>query len=192
MEVVLEAENGNELLEKISNVRLDVVLLDIQMPAKDGYETCAALARKYPDLKILILSQLNSKETILKMVNLGASGYFTKNSEPEEIEKAINNVYQEGFFFGNDLNFILKDFLQNGKENPDYIDNCVAVSKREVEIIKLACREFSSSEIALQLSISTRTVDAHRNRLMEKYKTKNFVGVILQSLKNNVIALEDF
>lgn len=191
MEVVLDAENGNDLLNKLEKIPVDIVLLDIQMPDLDGFETCSILIEKHPNIKILIVSQLNSKENITKALSLGVNGYFTKNSDPEEIEKAILNVGHHDLFFGKDIGMVMKGYLElHGSIIPELPS--MQVSKRELEIIKLACKEYSSAEIAAKLFISARTVDSHRKHLMEKFEAKNFVGVILQCLKNEIVTVDDF
>lgn len=191
MEVVLDAENGNDLLNQLKKISVDIVLLDIQMPELDGFETCSIIIEKYPHIKVLIVSQLNSKESIAKALSLGANGYFTKNSDPEEIEKAILNVGHHDLFFGKETGIVMKGYLElHGSIIPELPS--IQVSKRELEIIKLACKEYSSAEIATKLFISARTVDSHRKHLMEKFEAKNFVGVILQCLKNKIIIVDDF
>ena len=92
IKTVLVAENGKIFLEKIVDNPIDVVLLDIQMPVMNGYQTCEKILELYPEVKILIVSQLSTKESIHKVIELGAHGYFTKNSDPEQLENAIRSI----------------------------------------------------------------------------------------------------
>jgi two-component system, NarL family, response regulator DegU len=193
VKVVLEASNGNELFEKLPKTNLDILLLDIQMPGMDGYETCEILNKKHPEIKILIVSQLTSNESVNKIIELGAHGYFTKNADPENLEYAINATYEKGFYFGVELSSLLKDAFQYEKIKTT-TDATITVSftNREIEIIKMAGKELSSIEIANQLGINARTVETHRKRIMEKVGSKNFIGVILYALKHEFISINHF
>ncbi|WP_296151596.1 response regulator transcription factor [uncultured Flavobacterium sp.] len=191
--VVLEAENGLQLFEMLEIIPLDLLLLDIQMPQMDGYETCQILRKKYPDIKVLIVSQLATRESIHKVMELGAHGFFSKNSNPEQLELAIMNIYEKDFYFGQELGTVLKEAIlwQKNYKIDDHILSTAQISARELDVIKLACREYSSSEIAEKLFISVRTVETHRKRIMEKTQSKNFIGVVLFILKQGLITVEE-
>lgn len=193
LDVVLEASNGKELFKELPNIELDIVLLDIQMPEMDGYETCEILNKDYPEIKILIVSQLTSNESVNKTIELGAHGYFTKNSDPEQLEIAIKNTFNLGFYFGTDLSSLLKDAVLYKKMYTIPMSNqLISFTTREIEIIKMAGKEFNSIEIAKKLNINTRTVETHRKRIMEKVGSKNFIGVILYALKHEFISINHF
>ena len=108
-EVVLQAGNGKELLEQLESIAVDLVLLDIQMPEMDGFETCKQLRKHYPDIKILIISQLTTRESIHKVMELGANGFFSKDAEPEKLEKAIRDIRAKDYFFDDDLASVIRD-----------------------------------------------------------------------------------
>ena len=97
--VVLEASDGRQFLDALDETDLDLVLLDLQMPNMDGYKTCEVLRERYPDLRILIISQQTTRESIHKVMELGAHGYFTKNSDPAQLESAIRSLNDKGFYF---------------------------------------------------------------------------------------------
>lgn len=193
MEVAIDAENGKVLLEKLAVTPIDLVLLDIQMPEMDGYETCKLLHVLYPDIKILIVSQTTTKESIHKIMECGAHGYFTKNSDPEQLEHAINSLAERGFYFGLELGSVLREAILWEKKNPPKpaIDSDIGLTTREMEIIKMASQELSSSQIADRLCINVRTVETHRKRIMEKTQSKNFIGVVLFALKHNYLTTGD-
>ncbi len=189
IEVKLEASNGIELLDKIDSVDLDVLLLDIQMPKMNGIEACKILNRKKPDLKILILTHLESVVTISQVINLGIKGYFTKNTEPNELKSVILNLNDDGFYFEKSLQPIL-DFIKqedvSGKKNY----GAYSFTEREIEVLNLTIQQFSGNMIADKLFISLKTVEKHKRNLMAKTSSKNFIGVIVYALVNNFISLD--
>lgn len=192
--VSFQADNGKEFLEKLESNPVDLVLLDIQMPEMDGFETCKILKKQYPDLFIIIISQLTTKESIHKVMELGAHGFFTKNSDPVQLEEAINSVKNKGYYFGNELGTILREALlweKKANQSTQFMEDIAALTSREIEIIKLAAKELSSREIAEQLFINPRTVDTHRKHLMEKTNSKNIIGVVVYALKCNLISLDE-
>ena len=111
IEVKFEAENGNDLLKKLKKDNLDLVLLDVQMPEMDGYQTCTVLKREYPSLKILMLSQLSDKDAVQKSMECGAHGYLTKNSDPDQLQKAIFGLYKNGHYFDTEIGDALYDII---------------------------------------------------------------------------------
>ncbi len=190
VEVVLEAENGEHLLELMAGTHVDLLLLDIQMPHMDGYQACIKVRKAFPEVKILILSQLTSKESVHKVMECGANGFFSKNTDPAQLENAIRSIRDKDFYFGTDLGTVLRDAILWHKQNQSQY-TVMPISKREVEVIRLACQELSSMEIADRLNINVRTVETHRKRIMEKTNSKNFIGVILYALHNKIIQLEE-
>ena len=191
--IVFDSDNGKSLLDFLEYSKVDVVLLDIQMPLMDGYELCKLLKATHPDVKILVISQLTTKEAVHKIMELEANGFFTKNSPPEQLELAIKSIMEKDYYFDIELSAVLREAILWGKKSPaipsgTHVTN---FSRREIEIILLSCKEFSSKEIASKLFISVRTVEKHRNRIMERASSKNFIGAILYALKKNYIILED-
>lgn len=194
LEVVFDTDDGTILLEKLDGGEpIDVVLLDIQMPILDGFEICKLLKKNYPDVKILIVSQLTTKEAVHKIMDCGANGFFTKNSPPELLEQAIKGVINKDYYFDMELAAVVREAILWEKKvyaNFNFTQK-VSLTSREVEIILMACKELSSIEIGDKLCISTRTVEKHRKRIMEKTESKNFIGVVLYALKSNAIHLDN-
>lgn len=190
VDLCIEASSGDELLQKISRKPVDVVLLDLQMPGMSGLETCEILRQRYPDLKILILTFLVSTSEILKAIKTGANGYFTKDSQPEELLKAIKNINDGGFYFENSLSEIMEDVILNNHHH-SVIKPGVEISTRELEIIRLYANELTGKQIAEILEISVRTVESHKKNLMRKINSKNFIGVILFALENKLLSLKE-
>lgn len=192
MEVVLQAGNGEELLDLLPVIAVDLLLLDIQMPTMDGFQTCTKVRKRYPNIKILIVSQLATKEAIHKIMEIGANGFFSKSSDPEQLEQAINSVRDKDFYFEQQFSTVIKEaVLWNKKKETDLIDPSTTITAREMDVIKLACKEYSSLEIADKLCITARTVDSHRKRVMERTRSKNFIGVIVYALRQGLLFVDD-
>jgi DNA-binding NarL/FixJ family response regulator len=189
--VVFDSADGYNFLQYIEETDIDVLLLDIEMPILNGFEVCLKAKLIDPKLKIIILSQLTSKEAVHKVMEIGANGYFTKNSSPEMLEEAINNVMDKDYYFDISLSSVIREALLWNKKRTSTIEtDKVSLTSREIEIVQLATREKCSKEIADSLNISTRTVEKHRKHIMEKTQSKNFIGVILYALKHNLIKLD--
>ena len=109
--VELEAEDGNDFLKKIEYSSIDILLLDIQMPGMDGYETCKIVSHKHPQIKILMVSQLIAKESISKAMRMGAHGYFSKFAEASHLENALRTIHHSGFYFDPSLSNSLHDII---------------------------------------------------------------------------------
>lgn len=194
VDVVLQAGNGKEFLEQIDSVPIDLVLLDIQMPELDGFQTCKVLREEYPDMFILIISQLTTKESVHKVMELGAHGFFTKNSDPNQLEQAINSIKEKGYYFGNELGTVLREALlweKKANQSTTHYEDAIQLTSREIEIIKLASRELSSKEMGKILNIASTTVDTHRKHIIGKTNSKNIVGAVIYALKRNLIQLDD-
>ena len=193
-EVVHDTDDGLSFLEFAEEAAIDVVLLDIQMPKLNGFEVCKKLKLINPEVKILIISQLTSKEVIHHVMECGANGFCTKNSSPELLENAIRKIMDLDYYFDDELGAVIRDAILWERKEGCILDlsNPVSLTDREIEIIKMASVELSSKQIGYRLCISTRTVENHRKRIMEKTRAKNFIGVVLYALKINAIALEDF
>lgn len=191
--IVYDTDDGGSLLEYLETFPLDIILLDLQMPLMDGYELCKLLRAKFPLVKIIIVSQLNSREAVHKVMELGANGFFTKNAPPEHLENAIRSVMEKDYYFDLELSAVIREAILWEKKFPavSFTSDGINFSKREIEIIVLSCRELSSKEIASKLFISVRTVEKHRNHIMIKTNSRNFIGAILFALKRKLIALND-
>lgn len=196
--VVMQAENGKDFLEKLNafEVYPDVVILDLQMPELDGFETCTILKYKYPTIRVLILSQIGTKESIKRIVQTGANGYLSKNTDNKTLISAIRKVFEEDYYFDMKLSDVIREAILYKQEDFLKIEQKeqveILLSKREIEIIELISREYNTGEIADILCLNYRTIESHRRRIMDKIGAKNFIGVVIFAIKNNLINLELF
>ncbi|MBA4153720.1 response regulator transcription factor [Flavobacterium sp.] len=190
MKVVVEASNGKELLEVLETVSVDILLLDLQMPEMDGFETCRKINELYPDIKVLVLTLRDDAKTIREVVELGVQGYFTKNTDPSELENAILKLSNDGFYFEKSLTSIIQHILE-GSSPKLKTEKSQIFSDREMEIVRLTLKELSGSEVGVKLSISPKTVEKHKRNLMEKVGSKNFIGVITYALLHNLLSVNE-
>lgn len=190
MEVVTGVSNGKELLEKLETISVDILLLDLQMPEMDGFETCQKVNELYPDIKILVITLRDDAETIREVMKLGIQGYFTKNTNPSELKSAILKLNDDGFYFEKSLSSIIQDILDD--PFPELkTEESLIFSEREMDIVNLTLREYSGSEIAAKLNISPKTVEKHKSNLMKKVDSKNFIGVITYALLHKYLSIDE-
>src|ERR1035437_9016125 len=172
---VLEAENGEELIQGVEKANPDIILMDLKMPVKDGIETTKYINKHFPSIRILILTMYEDERFVGHLMDSGANGYLLKSTEPSEIKKAIIDVMRTGFYLNNFVNRVLiKKNYAKQKFNPN-LNSEVVISEREKEVLTLVCMEYTAHEIAQKMEISARTVEAIKDRLMERFGVKNSV-----------------
>ncbi|MDF1696824.1 MAG: response regulator transcription factor [Saprospiraceae bacterium] len=184
IEVTNEAENGQDLLDQIDGgtFRADIILLDLSMPVLDGIDTLLEINRRGLSFNIIILTSHYNDSIILKLLDEGAAGFLAKNEDPFEVIKTVIQVGEKGFHI-NDyiLQLIRKRRLLSAQKKLK-----LELTAREIEIISLICQELTNREIAEQLFISPRTVEGHRNRILEKTQCKNIAGVVIYAIEHNL------
>ena len=187
MRLVGEAENGITLLQVVEKSKPDVIILDLKMPGMDGMEATKKIRMQHQDVKILILTMIEDEPFILHLMELGANGYLLKNSEPEEIKKAVHCVYENDYYFNN---LVSRTMLRNLVRKNDVtmkFNGGVELNDREKEVLGLICQEFTAAEIATKIFLSQRTVEGIRSSLLEKIGVKNTAGLVLYAVRNGLI-----
>ena len=184
---VLEADNGEELIKGLEAAAPDIILMDLKMPVKDGIETTKHVNKYFPDIRVIILTMYEDERFVGHLMDSGANGYLLKSTDPAEIKKAISDVMRTGFYLNNFVNRILiKKNYAKQKFNPS-LNSEIVVSEREKEVLNLVCMEYTAQEIAVKMDISARTVEAIKDRLMERFGVKNSVGLVFYAMKNSLI-----
>jgi len=188
MRVVQEASDGHELLKLLSESqeRTDVILMDLNMPSLNGIEATAIIHQKYPAIKVIALTIHDEEQFIVRMVEKGADGYLFKNAEIDEVEKAIRDVMASGFYFNDKMMMALRKGSALKVKNLSF-NGVINLTSRELEILKLICKELTAAEIAEKLYISIRTVDGHRQNLLDKTGARNTAGLVIYAVKKGLL-----
>jgi len=183
-EVLFSAENGKDFIDKLSdsNEDPDVVLLDLNMPIMDGYETLKWIKEHKKNVKTLVLSMNDNEKSIIKAIRKGANGYLVKNITPKELNFAITHLVDYEFYH-NDL--VSKALLKNMNKDEDEV--FFKLKDRELTFLKLACTEMTYKEIANEMCLSPKTIDGYRQALFEKLNIRSRVGLVLYAIQNNII-----
>ncbi len=184
IQIIGEANNGEVLLKKTLELKPNIVLTDAKMPILEGAYVTKEILRQLPDTRIIATAQSAKEETIIEMLDAGVLGLVSKTAHPYEIIEAIKTVYMNKPYFCNEITdkltkIVEKKFQQKPKLNIVFTD-------REIQIMKLICDEYTSKEIACNLSLSKRTIEGHRTRIMEKVGAKSIAGIITYAVEFGV------
>ncbi|MDQ3290245.1 MAG: response regulator transcription factor [Bacteroidota bacterium] len=189
IEVVGEASNGLEMVDFLPNNPVDVILMDLNMPMMDGFEGTKYVREHYPNIKVLVLSMLDHENYISKVLDLGASGYILKNTGREEMIYAISTVAAGNHFICTEiaLNLLRRVQTTATKTETNGSRQHGDLSKREIEVLKLIAEGFTNAEIADKLFTSKRTIESHRQHLIEKTQAKNTAALVKFALEKGII-----
>lgn len=190
IEVIGEASNGIEAISKVAELRPDIAILDISMPQMNGLDAAEIIHNQYPETKTLIMSMHDNKEYILRSLEVGADGYLLKDSSKEEIIKAIKTVSEGEKYYSGSVSGILVSGYMNVIANPTGIDfekKKSIISKQEKSILAHLIHGRNSREIAEELTLSVRTVDNHRARMMKKLGVKNAVELVKMAMEEKLL-----
>lgn len=183
-----EYNNGKELVARIKSVDIpDIVLLDINMPEMDGYETASWLHQQYPQVRVIALSMYDDEKSVIRMIKAGARGYVLKDADPGELRKAFDDVMSKGYYYSDLVSGVLIHSLHSESE-PN--QKRVTINERETEFLKLACTELTYKEIADRMYLAPRTIDGYREALFEKLNVKSRVGLVMYAIRNGIIKME--
>lgn len=183
---VYEAQHGKELVQLLSTTVPDVVILDLEMPIMNGVETAEYILPKYPDLKVIVLTQHDSEKFMLHMLEMGVHSFLLKNTNPDELEKAIVSVHDKDFYHNDLISSVMRKSISLKSAKPSF-SKVADLSDREKEIFRLICEELSLKEISARLHISDKTTTTHKVNIQSKLGVKNTVGMIKFAYENGLI-----
>lgn len=189
IKVVFEASNGKDLQKKLPlHTDIDVILMDITMPAMDGYAATAWVKENYSNIHVLALSMFDEEAAIIKMLKAGAGGYVLKESSTIELHKAITEIIKQGFYSSELLSGKLIHSLQK-KPLPDITKDTIPLTRKETEFLILCASEFTYKEMADSMGIAVRSVENYRQILFDKLNLKSRVGLALEAIKRGLVKL---
>jgi len=187
-EVVGFSLNGVNLVDNAIEAKTDILVMDINMPEKDGLQVLKELSKSKMLFKVIILSSYDDLKLVREVIKLGAKGYLTKQCVAESIVEALHEVQNgEGYFCRTMREKIFESFSQEDENNDIEIIPTSSLTERELVIIKLIALEYSGKKISEKLFISTNTVETHRKNLLKKLKVKSSIGLVKYAIKNNLI-----
>ncbi len=191
IEVVAEADCAKTMLNLIEQARPNVLLVDISLPEISGIELAKLITTNHPGIKVIILSMHTEQEFIFNSLRNGAKGYLHKSISREELIEAIEQVYNGSEYFSNEVSgIILKSYLRQIK-NPERVEEYEdkKLTPREMEILRMVAQGYSNQLIADKLFISVRTVESHKNHIMQKLELTTTVDLVKYAIKNGIIDL---
>ncbi|TXK52203.1 response regulator transcription factor [Pontibacter qinzhouensis] len=188
VEIVGEAQDGAEAIEKVKELAPDVLMIDIAMPVMNGIEAASQISKQHPGTKCLMLSMHNNEDYILKSVEAGAFGYLLKDTTRDEMVRALRTVASgEKYYSPSVSNIIIASYLQKVNDTEKSASKKSKLSKQEKAILKFIVDGSNSREIAEKLNLSVRTVDNHRASMMKRLMVKNAVELVRKALDENLV-----
>ena len=185
-EVVIEASNGKDLQEKIAKLDSqhlpEIILIDVNMPIMGGVETAGWLNQRYPFIKLVALSQNDSEKTIIGMIKAGCCAYLLKDTHPNELEKALNEIHSKGFYNADTSNINFRRLLE-------YERDALNINDKEKIFLQLACSDKTYKQIASEMHLSERTIDGYRESLFQKLNVQSRVGMALEAIRKELVIL---
>jgi len=181
--VLLEANNGKDFINQLKTSPVpDIVLLDINMPEMNGVETAIWMKENIPNVKILVLSVMDTDNVIISMLKHGARGYILKDSKPEVFKQALNSIRDSGFYMNELVSNKMLNYVTKAEE-PESASIMASLNENEITFLQLSCTELTYKEIAEKMKVSPRTVDGYRDHLLKKLNVQSRVGLVVFAIK---------
>jgi len=187
IKVLWEADDGKEMMHKMRIKTPDLLLMDINMPEINGVNAIQLIRKEYEELKIVILSMYDDKETITRMMEYGANAYLAKTSDAEEIYKAIIACMNEDFYFNDLVNAAVLLKLQHKKRVHRFYPSAVKFNEKELKILKLITEDKTTEEISEDVYLSPRTVETIRQNMKTKVGAKTIAGLVMYAMRNRLV-----
>jgi DNA-binding NarL/FixJ family response regulator len=190
LEFIADAANGKAFLDILPGIKekVNVILVDLDMPVMNGVELNRIIQQEHPEIKVVILSVHAEDRILAQMIDAGASAYLAKNCDKDELILAIQTVYKAGYYMNPATIKALQNssHIKNMHRQPNNIDESQLLTPREKQVLYLICQEFTNAEIAKKLYISTRTVEGHRNNLLDKTGCHSTAGLAIFAVKHKI------
>jgi DNA-binding NarL/FixJ family response regulator len=188
--VVAEASTGEELIDIAMRMEADIIITDISMPGINGIEASRKIMELKPKTSTLILSMYNSEEFVMDAIKAGAKGYLPKDVAPDELFEAIIEIANGGEYFSKSISDkVFKSFISQTRMKSGKTPSLPTLTERELEVVKLVAEGYLNKEIADKLNISIRTVDTHKNNILQKLKLKSTVELVKYAIRHDLIKI---
>lgn len=182
------ASDGKGVMECVhKNGPPDIIILDLNMPVMDGYETTKWLAQNHPDVKILILTMYDSDIALIRLLQEGVRGFLKKDINPDELQHALETVVEQGYYYTNRTSNKIAALFKKSKGEASSLQKN-SLTETEIQFLQLASSDMTYKEIAMQLNLSTRVVDNYREGLFEKLSVRSRVGLAIYAIKNGIVS----
>ena len=188
LEVVDDFPNGKEVLNFLKQNPIDIVLLDLDMPVLDGWETSKKIISKYSNIHVIIISMNETLEVIADLIEIGVHSYLLKSAEPEEVKRAIHSVVNNDFYYNQLVSKALRQNIQRSNFKKPSNQDETSLTKREIEVLELICKEMTVKEISEELHVSEQTIQTHRKHMMKKISAKNGVSLVRYAIQNQIVS----
>jgi len=187
--VLFEADNGKDFIAKLKVNNLpNIVMMDITMPEMDGFATTKWLRDNHPQVKVLALSMMDDEYAIIRMLRCGARGYVVKNTKAKELQLALTEILQKGFYFNDQVSTKIANSIYNITDDSiNQLEPEPTLTQKEMEFLLLSVTEKTYKQIADEMEISPRTVDSFRDSVFNKLKIKSRVGLVIYAIKNGLV-----
>jgi len=183
--VVIEASNGNDLIAKIEAGNVpDIILLDLNMPELDGYETAKLLQVNYPNIHIIMLTMYDTEPMMIRLLQAGVKGFLRKDIDINELQAAIHSVMKTGFYFTNNTTGRLVSLFSKSQEHSMLMKSML--SEMETRFLRWVCTDLTYKEIAKEMHLNVRAIDNLRDNLFGKLEVKNRVGLVMYSIRHGI------
>jgi two-component system, NarL family, invasion response regulator UvrY len=198
-QLLFDVANGASLIQQLQQypqTEPDIIIMDIEMPGMNGYETVAWLKQHHPDIKILVVSMVEREEAIVRMLKLGVKGYLSKEMEPEDLHTALQSIMKKNYYYTDFVTNKLVHSIQNEDDCTELKNDFQlnhelwdTLNAKQKDFVRLACTEMTYDAIAGVMCVSPKTIDGYRDAVFEKFNIKNRVGLVLFAIKNRLVSL---
>lgn len=187
-QVLYQCNNGAHLIAEFDNHPIpDVVLLDMNMPEMNGYETAIWLRDHHPTVHVLMLTMYDSELALIRLLQVGVKGFLKKDIHPSELVNAIKSVHELGYYYSSQTSSKLASLFRDSSDKNGLL-NKVMLDSQEIEFLKLACTEMTYKEIAQQMSLNPRSIDGIRDNLFSRLDVKSRVGLAMYAIRHGLVA----
>ena len=181
---VIDALSGEDLLHTLETgtVQPDIILLDVNMKGIDGIETATRISQKFPVIKLAALSMKDDNTTIISMLKAGCCAYLVKDINPDELEKALDEISMKGYYNADAANINYRRLITQNKK-----EESLQLTEREKSFLQLACSDMTYKQIAAQMHLSERTIDGYRDSIFEKFNVQSRVGMAMEAIRRKLV-----